>query len=78
MKLVVADPLPNSAIELLRSVPGWDVDARTQRPREQLVSDLAGAAALIVRSATTVDAELIAAAPALRVIARAGTGASVP
>jgi D-3-phosphoglycerate dehydrogenase len=74
MKLVVADPLPNSAIELLRSVPGWDVDARTQRPREQLVSDLAGAAALIVRSATTVDAELIAAAPALRVIARAGTG----
>ena len=74
MKLVIADPLPISAIDLLRSVPGWIVDARAQRPKEQLVADLAGADALIVRSATTVDAELIAAAPTLRVIARAGTG----
>ena len=74
MKLVVADPLPISAIDLLRSVPGWVVDARAQRPREQLAADLADADALIVRSATTVDAGLIEAAPGLRVIARAGTG----
>ena len=74
MKVVVADPLPISAIDLLRRVPGWIVDARTQRSAEQLAADLADADALIVRSATTVDAALIAAAPALRVIARAGTG----
>lgn len=74
MKLVVADPLPISAIDLLRSVPGWVVDARAQRAREQLAADLADADALIVRSATTVDAGLIEAAPGLRVIARAGTG----
>ena len=74
MKLVVADSLPISAIELLRSVPGWTVDARAGRPPAQLAADLADATALIVRSATTVDAALIAAAPALRVIARAGTG----
>jgi D-3-phosphoglycerate dehydrogenase / 2-oxoglutarate reductase len=74
MNIVVADPLPSSAIELLRSVTGWSVDARAQRPPDQLAGDLATADALIVRSATTVDRKLIEAAPQLRVIARAGTG----
>jgi D-3-phosphoglycerate dehydrogenase len=74
MKLVVADTLPASAIELLRSVPGWTVDARAQRTPEQLASDLGDAEAIVVRSATTVDRKLIDAAPNLRVIARAGTG----
>jgi len=74
MKLVVADPLPVSAIEVLRSVPGWIVDARAARSAGELAADLADADAIIVRSATTVDRALIAAAPNLRVIARAGTG----
>lgn len=74
MKLVVADPLPSSATELLRNVPGWIVDARAQRSPEQLARDVEDADAIIVRSATTVDAALIDAAPRLRVIARAGTG----
>ena len=74
MKLVVADPLPASALETLRLVPGWIVDARSPRSREALSADLADADALIVRSATTVDRSLIEAAPRLRVIARAGTG----
>ena len=74
MKIVVADQLPASAIELLRSVTGSTVDARAQRPLDVLKSDLADADALIVRSATTVDRALIDSAPRLRVIARAGTG----
>jgi D-3-phosphoglycerate dehydrogenase len=74
MKLVVADPLPVSAIDVLRSVPGWIVDARAQRSPEQLLADVADADAIIVRSATTVDRALIEAAAHLRVIARAGTG----
>ena len=74
MNIVVADPLPASAIELLRTVAGWSVDARPQRAADQLAVDLADADALIVRSATTVDRKLIEAAPRLRVIARAGTG----
>ncbi len=74
MNILVADPLPSSAIELLRSVPGWTVDARAQRTPEQLAADLANADALIVRSATTVDRSLIEAGSGLRVIARAGTG----
>ena len=74
MNILVADPLPSSAIELLRSVPGWTVDTRAQRTPDQLAADLAKADALIVRSATTVDRSLIESASGLRVIARAGTG----
>ena len=74
MHVVIADQLSSSAIEILRSVPGWTVDARAQRPAKELARDLAEADALIVRSATQVDQQLIAAAPRLRVIARAGTG----
>jgi D-3-phosphoglycerate dehydrogenase / 2-oxoglutarate reductase len=74
MHIVVADQLPASAIDLLRSVRGWSVDARTQRHARELARDLAEADAIIVRSATKVTAALMAAAPRLRVIARAGTG----
>jgi len=74
MHVVIADSLSSSAIDILRSVPGWTVDARPQRSASELARDLADADALIVRSATQVDAALIAAAPRLRVIARAGTG----
>src|SRR5512145_2897710 len=74
MHIVIADQLPGSAIEILRSVPGWTVDARTQRPAAELARDLAEADALIVRSATTVNADVLAQAKRLRVIARAGTG----
>jgi D-3-phosphoglycerate dehydrogenase len=74
MHIVIADQLPASAVELLRSVPGWTIDARAGRPPADLARDLADADALVVRSATKVTPALMEAAPRLRVIARAGTG----
>src|SRR5712691_10215685 len=74
MKIVVADDLPPSSLELLRSETGWVVDARSGRTPDALAADLADADALLVRSATNVDARLMDAAPGLRIIARAGTG----
>jgi D-3-phosphoglycerate dehydrogenase len=74
MHIVIADQLPSSAVDLLSNVPGWTIDARTARPPDELARDLSRADALIVRSATKVDGALIAGAPKLRVIARAGTG----
>ena len=73
MKIVIADDLAPSAVDLLRR-EDWTVDARTGRSRSRLSADLADADGLVVRSATKVDATLIGAAPRLRVIARAGTG----
>ena len=74
MKIVVADDLPASALELLRAEDGWVVDARAGRTPAALAADLADADALLVRSATKVTAQLLDAAPRLRIIARAGTG----
>ncbi len=73
MLIVVADDLPKIALDLLRA-EGWTVDARSGRTPEQLKGDLPDADALVVRSATKVTADIIAAAPKLRAIARAGTG----
>jgi D-3-phosphoglycerate dehydrogenase len=74
MHIVIADQLPASAVGLLKSLAGCTVDAQAGRAPADLARDLADADALVVRSATTVDEALIAAAPHLRVIARAGTG----
>ncbi|HET9567073.1 MAG TPA: NAD(P)-dependent oxidoreductase, partial [Vicinamibacterales bacterium] len=73
MKILIADDLPASAIDLLRN-EGWEIDARTGRSPEQLATDITDADAIVVRSATRVTSALIAAAAKLRAIARAGTG----
>ena len=73
MKIVVSDELPETALAILRK-EGWEVDARTGRKPEELAKDLADADALIVRSATKVTKDLLAAAPVLRIIGRAGSG----
>lgn len=73
MRIVIADDLPVSALELLRA-EGWAIDARSGRTPDQLKTDVAAADAIVVRSATRVTADIIDAAPQLRAIARAGTG----
>ena len=67
MKIVVADDLPASAIELLRA-EGWEIDARSGRKSAELAADVADADAIVVRSATKVTADLLQAAPKLRAI----------
>jgi D-3-phosphoglycerate dehydrogenase len=74
MKIVIADDLPTSAVELLRAESGWTVDAQSGRQADRLAADLADADALLVRSATRVTAALLAGAPRLRIVGRAGTG----
>jgi len=73
VKVVVADELPESALDLLRD-EGWEVDVRYGRTAAELAADLADADALLVRSATRVTRDLLAAAPLLRIVGRAGTG----
>ena len=73
MKIVVAEELPSSALRLLGQ-EGWEVSALAGRPRDELLRALGNADALVVRSATRVDADLLSAAPALQFVARAGTG----
>jgi D-3-phosphoglycerate dehydrogenase len=74
MKIIISDDLPPSAVALLREVEGFTVDAKAGRPKADLLKDIADADALLVRSATKVTQEVIDAAPALKIVARAGSG----
>src|SRR3989442_8068938 len=74
MKIVVADDLPPSALELLRAEADWIVDARPGRGPADLAADLADADGLPAGAAQKVTPRLLAAAPNLRIVARAGTG----
>ncbi|MGH7673423.1 MAG: phosphoglycerate dehydrogenase [Gemmatimonadales bacterium] len=73
-RVVVADRVADSGLTLLAGTPGVEVVRVAGKPREELDRALAGAHALIVRSETRVTADLLARAPHLRVVARAGTG----
>ena len=74
MKIIISDDLPASAVSLLQEVSGWTVDARSGRPKQDLINDIADADALLVRSATKVTKDVIDAAHKLKIIARAGSG----
>lgn len=71
MKILVAEPLAAAGIELLKAQPGWDIVI--SNPKEY-AQHLAEADALFVRSAVKVNADVLAKAPKLRVIGRAGVG----
>jgi len=70
--VLIADKLAQSTVAAL----GDQVEVRwVDGPdRPKLLEAVVDADALLVRSATTVDAEVIAAAPRLKIIARAGVG----
>src|SRR6266487_460815 len=73
MKVVVAEKVASTGLELLRTA-GHEVLDLAGAPREELLEALKDADALLVRSATKVDAELLAAAAKLSVVGRAGVG----
>src|SRR5690606_18365297 len=63
-----------SALAVFDGVTEIQVTANGQMSRDQLLAALPSAQGLIIRSASKIDAEALAAAPNLKVIARAGVG----
>jgi D-3-phosphoglycerate dehydrogenase len=72
-RILVTEEIADRGLELLRAA-GHEVDVRLGLSPEQQREAVATAQALIIRSATQVDAELLAAAPQLTVVGRAGIG----
>ena len=70
--VLIAEELSPATVEALG--PDFDIRSVDGTDRPRLLSALAEADAVLIRSATRLDAEAIAAAPGLRVIARAGVG----
>ena len=71
MNVLVAEPLAEAAVALLKSQPGWNVIV--SNPKEY-ANHLPEAEALIVRSAVQVNQSVLDKAPRLRVVGRAGVG----
>ncbi len=73
MKIVLAEKVSPATLAVFAAEPGWEVLTHDQLP-DGLPAALADADALVVRSAVQVDDALMAHAPKLRVIGRAGVG----
>lgn len=72
-RILVTEEIAEGGLDLLRSA-GHDVDVALGSSRDAFLAALPGAQALIIRSATTVDAEALAAGRDLVVVGRAGIG----
>ena len=73
-RVLVSDKLSAQGLEILKSAPDIEVDNITGLKPPELAEKIGPYHGLIVRSASTVTAEVIAAADNLRVIGRAGIG----
>jgi D-3-phosphoglycerate dehydrogenase len=73
LKIVLAEKVSPATLAVFQAEPGWNVVTH-DRMQNGLAAELADADALVVRSAVQVDEALLAHAPRLRVIGRAGVG----
>src|SRR5947209_10806348 len=71
MKILVAEPLAPAAADVLRQEAGWEIIQADPKTYGDHLSDCD---ALLVRSAVKVTKDVLARAPKLRVIGRAGVG----
>jgi len=74
MKILVSDKLANEGVKILKDVKGFEVDCIYGLDPEKLKDIIKDYDALIVRSGTTVTADIIEAADKLKFIGRAGVG----
>ncbi len=72
--VLIPDVVHPSALEIVRQLPDVIITSSGQMTREQTLAAIPDADALIIRSATKVDADMLAAASKLKYIARAGVG----
>ena len=73
MKIVLAEKVSPATLAVFKSEPDWKIVTHDEI-KNGLPAELADADGLVVRSAVQADDALMAAAPKLRVIGRAGVG----
>jgi D-3-phosphoglycerate dehydrogenase / 2-oxoglutarate reductase len=73
VRVLVTDPLDAEALARVRAA-GHEVVERPGAKGPDLVRALEGCAALLIRGATKVTADVLRGAPALKLVVRAGTG----
>ncbi|MCK4987046.1 MAG: phosphoglycerate dehydrogenase, partial [Desulfobacterales bacterium] len=74
MKVLVSDNLGEAGIKMFEEEPGLTVDVKTGLEPAELKKIIGDYDALVIRSATEVNADLLQAAKNLKVVGRAGIG----
>lgn len=74
MKILVADKISPNGVDFFKAQPGFEVVEAYGSSAEQILELVKDADAIAVRSETKVTAAVLAAAPKLKVIGRAGVG----
>lgn len=72
--ILIPDNLDKAGLNMLSAAPDVTVQAAAKMSRDEVLSAIPNAQALIIRSATTVDRAMLEAAPHLKVVGRAGVG----
>ncbi len=73
MRILISDAIEQRCVDILTN-EGFSVDLKPGLSHEELVKIIGAYDALVVRSATKVNADLIAHAAQMKVVGRAGTG----
>src|SRR3989339_1960821 len=73
-KILVADPIADEGIELLKKQKDTEVDVKLKLKPEEITAIIGEYDALVVRSETKATAPILEAAKKLKVIGRAGVG----
>ncbi|WP_306533241.1 phosphoglycerate dehydrogenase [Geobacter sp.] len=74
MKIIVTDEVAQEGLALLAQDPRVEIDVKLGLKKEELLAIIGNYDAIITRSGTTVDKDLLDAGAKLRLIARAGVG----
>jgi len=74
VRVLISDNLSGKGVARFRAEKGIEVVLKTGMSKEELLDEIKGYKALVVRSATTVDRDVIEAGVRLKVIGRAGIG----
>lgn len=74
MKVLISDKLAQEGVDILGADPEIEVDVRTGLSPEELKQIIGDYDAIIVRSGTTLTADILSAAGKMQAIARAGVG----
>jgi D-3-phosphoglycerate dehydrogenase len=74
MKILVAEKIAKEGLLILEKDPQAELDVKIGLSREELLATIGDYEALVIRSATKADRELLEAGKNLRIVARAGVG----
>ncbi|MFQ5400458.1 MAG: hydroxyacid dehydrogenase [Anaerolineae bacterium] len=73
-RILISDKLGTAGLEKLAQAPDAEYDLKTGLSKDELLATIPAYDALIVRSGTRVDADVLAAGTKLKVVGRAGIG----